>query len=67
MCMTAAEILDTNGAVGGVGGTVGGVVQSPFGTPACITLSEFSGRPTSCFPIGVSTKENLGKTCTVPP
>ena len=64
MCMTAAQILATNGAVGGGGGTVGAVVQSPFGIPVCITFAEFGGGRGSCFPINVSTTARLGATCT---
>ena len=63
MCVTAAQILAKNGRTGGAGGTVGAVVQSPFGTPACITFTEFGGNPTSCFPIGVSTTGRLGGLC----
>ena len=63
MCVTAAQILSKAGQTGGRGGTVGAVVQSPFGTPACITFTEFNGTPTSCFPIGVSTRGTLGGLC----
>ena len=64
MCMTAAELLATNFAVGGRGGTVGAVVQSPFGIPVCITFAEFGGGRSSCFPMSVSTTAKLGTICT---
>jgi len=63
MCMTAAQILANNGAVGGRGGTLGAVVMSPFGGHACITFTEFGNQPTSCFPIGISTNAGQGNTC----
>ena len=63
MCVTAAQILANNRLVGGRAGSVGAVVQSPFGTPACITLTEFGGQARSCFPIGVSTNAPLGQIC----
>ena len=67
MCVTAAQILEKNRVVGGGGGSIGAVVQSPFGVPACVTLTEFNVgnrlTPTSCFPIGVSTGARLGALC----
>jgi len=62
MCVTAAKVLGTGG---GKGGTVGVAVQSPFGTPACITFAEFSAGPKSCFPLGTADpRKALGSTCT---
>ena len=65
MCVTAAQILSKEGETGGRGGTRGAVVQSPFGSPACITFTEFGGKPTSCFPIGISItgQPKLGDLC----
>ena len=70
MCVTAAQILKKNSVRGGGGGTIGAVVQSPFGTPACVTLSEFGSgaslTPKSCFPIRASTRASLGAVCRAP-
>jgi len=66
MCVTAAQIL-ANDRVVGNNGSVGAVVQSPFGIPACVTLSEFGSAPnltpTSCFPIRAATRARLGALC----